>query len=87
MFDVLNVLKELYDLIVGTVETLNQTCDCINSISFDNSEIYQWLGYAHYVMGDPLYQLFTTVMLVGVGVTLWTYLLKGIAYLKSLLPW
>jgi hypothetical protein len=84
MFD---IVKEIYDLISGTIETFNTTCERIESISFEDSEIYTWLGYAHYVMGSPLYELFTSVMLIGVGVSLWTFLLKGIGYIKNLLPW
>jgi hypothetical protein len=84
MFD---IIQEIYDLVVGTVETLTTTCQRIESITFEDSEIYTWLGYAHYAMGTPLYTLFTTVILIGVGVTLWSYLLKGIGYIKNLLPW
>jgi hypothetical protein len=83
----LEILNEIYELVTGTIETLTTTCQRIESISFEDSGIYTWLGYAHYVMGSPLYELFTSVMLIGVGVTLWTYLLKGIGYIKNLLPW
>jgi hypothetical protein len=83
----IDIVKEIFDTVAATVETLNTTCENINSIDFEDSELMTWLGYAHYAMGTPLYVLFTTVTLIGVGVSLWSFMLKGISYIRNLLPW
>jgi uncharacterized protein YfbU (UPF0304 family) len=82
---------ELYDVIKDTltklVDTIVKTTEVIDSINFDGMVIVPYLGYARYVMGDVLYVTLTSLLIIGVGVTLWTYVLKGIGYLKNLLPW
>lgn len=83
----IDIVKEIFDTVQATVETLTTTCRRIESIDFEDSSILTWLGYAHYAMGTPLYVLFTTVVLIGLGVSLWSFMLKGIMYLRSLLPW
>lgn len=80
-------LASIVQLINQTIDIIINTTDRIDEITFDNTAFAEWLGYARYAMGDPLYILFTSVILISIGVTLWTYLLKGISYIRSILPW
>jgi hypothetical protein len=74
--------------LVGSVITiLIDTASNIDSINFETSVFNDYFGYARYCMGETLYMLLTTVVLIAVGVTIWSYLLKGIGMLKNLLPW
>lgn len=79
--------QNIVDIISNIINILADTATNIDSITFDSTAFADWLGYARYAMGDPLYILFTTTILISIGVTLWTYLLKGIEMIKSLLPW
>lgn len=80
-------LQQIVELANAVLETIQNTVEMLDSITFDEGFVRDYLGYAKYVLGTPLYTLLTTVILIGLGVTLWTYLLKGITYLKSLLPY
>ncbi len=80
-------LQSIVQLISDFITYVSQTADNIDSIKFESTAFADWLGYARYCMGDPLYILFTTVIEISIGVTMWTYLLKGISYIKALLPW
>lgn len=87
----IETLTALFEKIVlllnNIISTISDTADRIDSINFEESGVFNYLGYAHNAMGDPLYSLFTTVCLISLGVTMWTYLLKGIGYIKNILPW
>lgn len=81
------------DFLTKTAETIGRcvdaftgTCRRIDSVTFTDMALNDWLGYAHYVMGTPLYTLFSTVLLIAIGITIWTYVLKGIKLLLSILP-
>lgn len=86
--DFVEFLYRILELLGLAIGVINDTAARLDSIDFNNDFVFvHYLGYAKYVMGTPLYTLFTTVILIAIGVTLWTYLLKGIGYLKHLLPW
>lgn len=82
-----NFLSQLFELISNVVHIIQTTANNIDSITFNDTVFATYLGYARYVMGDPLYSLFTTVILIAIGISLWSYLLKGIGMLKNLLPY
>jgi hypothetical protein len=83
----LEFLSNIVSLIKGIIDTIVNTSDRIDSIKFDNTEFANWLGYARYAMGDSLYILFTTTVLISIGATIWGYITKGIAAIRGLLPW
>lgn len=86
--DLIEFAKQLYELVVSLLQIISSTADRLDSITFeDGSMILNYLGYAKYVMTTPLYSLFTSIVLISLGVTVWTYLLKGLGYLKNILPW
>lgn len=86
--DLIEIAQYILQLITDLIDIITGTAERIDSITFQEGNIIlQYLGYAKYVMTTPLYTMFTTVILISVGVTVWTYLLKGLGYLKNVLPW
>jgi hypothetical protein len=83
---ILEIFQELWNLVITGSSTLNETCVRLKQIDFNNIPFTHWLGYAHYMLGTPLYTMFTSVVLISLGISLWTYTLKGIGYIKSLIP-
>lgn len=81
----IEILDQLIDTISATIETLNNTCVRIDSIEFEDSLFSVYLGYAHYALGTPLYVLFTTVVLISLGVSLWSFILRFIMFLRQML--
>ena len=85
--DFLQIIDNIVQLISDVIEIITTTATNIDSITFTNTVFHEYLGYAKYAMGSTLYGLFTTVILISIGVTLWSYLLKGIGMIKNLLPY
>lgn len=83
----IDFFQNIVDIITNVISIIANTADNIDTIKFNSTAFADWLGYARYAMGDPLYIMFTTTILISIGVTLWTYLLKGVEMIKSLLPW
>jgi hypothetical protein len=83
---VLDVLGSFIEFLTGLIQIISDTASNIDHITFEKSLFKDYMGYAHYAMGTPLYTLFTTIILIAIGVTLWTYILKGIGMIRNLLP-
>lgn len=83
----LDFFQSIVSMIWTMITTINDTADRIDSITFKSSVFSDWLGYARYVMGDPVYVLFSTTLLISLGASMWTFLLKGIDMLRRILPW
>lgn len=82
----MDFFKELGNIVSSMVTSMGDAVDYLDAVEFKDSGLFQFLGYFHYVMGSANYFAFTSVMLIGLGVTLWTYTLKGIDLIRSLLP-
>lgn len=88
VLEIVDLLKGIYELATNLITVLAETTLTIDSIKFDDDQpVNQYLGYAKYVMTTPLYTLFTSMILASIGLTIYTYFLKGLNYLKVLLPW
>lgn len=86
--DLLDLFKEIATLANNLLIVMSETTSTIDSIKFDEDGIItQYLGYAKNVMTTPLYTLFTSMIMASIGITIFTYFLKGMGYLKNLLPW
>lgn len=83
----LELLAELKNIVTGVLETIVQTTDNLDSIQFDESFLATYFGYAKYAMGSTLFGLFSTVVLIALGISIWSFLLKGFGYIRNLLPW
>lgn len=86
MWDIIEFFKNLWDIVTAVVETIVLTAERIDSITFEDNGLTRYLGYARYVMGDLLYGLFTTSVLIALGLSLWTLVMKGIGLLRNFLP-
>lgn len=75
----------LIEILWNITETLTSTTEAIDSVDFENNPFADYLGYAKYVTGDPLWLMFTTVMTVSIGVTIYKTFLRGVALIKQLL--
>jgi hypothetical protein len=85
--DSLEFLQRLFDLLVSVGETIDETSRQLYSIDFENNIFTNYLGYFRYVVGSTNYTLFTTVLLIAIGISLWKYVIQGFTYIKSFLPW
>lgn len=81
----IDFFKSIVELITNLVTTISGTADRIDEITFEGSVFVDYLGYAKYAMGAPLYTLFTSIILIAIGVSLWSYLVKGVMYIRGLL--
>lgn len=84
-------LEEFITLIVDILNqssaTILDTAFKIDEINFENSIATDYLGYFHWIVGTTNYTLFTTILLISAGVTLWTTVLKGIGFVRSVTKW
>lgn len=78
-------LSSILNMFTNALETLILTADRIDSITFDNSIPSQYLGYARFVLGDTFYILFTSVVLIALGITLWSIVVKGVNYIRGII--
>lgn len=77
----------IVSLLTDIIDIVNQTVQLLNGVDFKGSIVAEYLGYIRYIFGPTLWFMFTTVLLIPLGVTIWIYCLKGIGYLKEVLPW
>lgn len=81
----IDFFKNLIELLTNIIGVLGDTANRIDEVTFDDSLFKQYLGYAKYVMGTSLFTVFTSSVLIAIGVSMWTYLIKGVFYIRSLL--
>ena len=86
MAEILDFFKMVFDLFTLPSAMLQQATDALNGVDFDKTLPAQYLGYMHFAMGNVLYSGFTGVALIMVGASLWSFILKGIDFLKSVIP-
>lgn len=83
----LEFLESVNNILNLTAETMLTTTETIDSVDFDNNIATDYLGYFRWIVGDINYQLFTTLLIVSAGVTIWTTTLKGIGFVKDVVKW
>ena len=76
----------LYHILDRFSDILIQTTNYLDGIDFSETSFAQYMGYFRYLAGDGVYIPFTTVTLIAVGVEIWKTLLKGVGWIKNLLP-
>lgn len=82
-----NLFDKMMTLALDVLFIMNKTVDLLNGIDFENSVVANYMGYARYVFGGPLWFAFTTVLLIPLGVTIYIYILKGIGYIRQVMNW
>jgi hypothetical protein len=85
--EAVNFFQKLYETVTTFLDALKKTTEYINSVSFDNSPVTQYIGYFRYAVGDELYLAFCIMIYISLGITLWKVTLAGVEKLKAILPW
>lgn len=80
------IIAKLIDILEDMISTIDSTADAIDSITFKDSFFSDYLGYVRYVLGDTFYLLFSSVVLISLGIGLFTTFLRGWQLIRSLLP-
>ena len=82
----MDFLREITQVLTIGVETISEAAEALKDYEFKASIVGQYLGHMHYAMGTPLYMMFTTAALIGIGASLWSFIIKGVNWLLDLLP-
>ena len=81
------IWQEVINVFSTTVSYLQELIDNINSIQFDtNSPIFIFQGTVRYVMGEPLYALMITFIIILGGLYIWKLVRKVIEVIEGMLP-
>ncbi|PJO40625.1 hypothetical protein [Lysinibacillus xylanilyticus] len=72
-------------ILVTIADVLLNTTDRIDAINYDDLEIVNYLGYVKYVLGDTLWFMLMSGILISIGVTVYFTFLRGIKLVKDLL--
>ncbi|PJO44004.1 hypothetical protein, partial [Lysinibacillus xylanilyticus] len=58
-------------ILVTIADVLLNTTDRIDAINYDDLEIVNYLGYVKYVLGDTLWFMLMSGILISIGVTVY----------------
>lgn len=75
----------IIQILWNIVHVLNETTDSIDSINFTDNIFTDYMGYAKYVTGEPLWIMLTSVMMISIGLTVYKTFLRGVVLIKDLL--
>lgn len=76
----MNAITQIYSNISGLPEKLD-------AITFDESFVVtQFLGLIHYVLGDPLWILFSSSLMIGIGFIMYRIAKVVINLINSIIP-
>lgn len=84
--DVISFFTELVSIFANLSESLGQATVYLDDVDFSQSFVAKYLGYARYTMGDPAYPMLMTMCLIGVAYSLWEFAVKGVTFMRNLLP-
>lgn len=88
MYDeTLDFFTRVYDIILQMLSAMNRATIYLDSIDFTESVMATYLGYFRFVAGDILFFALLTGAQIALGITLWKLLLRGVGFIKNLLPW
>lgn len=78
---------EIVNILTNVTDAINDTADYLDDIDFSNTWIFEFMGYARYVLGDVNYVMLTMICIIAIGLSVWSFLLRAVGWLKNLLPW
>lgn len=76
--------QHLIDIISLVPVTLSKATKALNDYNFDESLLTDYLGYLRYAMGSPLYILFSSISLIGIGAMLWQMVVKTVSWIMQI---
>jgi len=91
MLDFINLLKdrllEFVNILLNIVDSSDQLREVIDGVTFDGtSQIYQFFSTFRYVLGDVLYLVLTSILILGVSLLLFKMLKIGTNAILSFIP-
>ncbi|MEG6614125.1 hypothetical protein V6C42_14860 [Pseudoclostridium thermosuccinogenes] len=82
-----DVWQKILEIVNGVGSTMDELVTRLDAVQFDEDFIITtWLGTIHYILGTPLYLMFTTLLLIGSGFVLWKLIKIVINAISSLIP-
>lgn len=78
--------EKLIAILYMPLQFLSDAAKALNDYQFDDSLLYDYLGYMHYAMGTPLFMLFSSVALIFIGASLWSFIIKAINWIVEMIP-
>lgn len=85
--DIKEFFEKLFDILSNIALAMQSTITYLDAVDFRQSYIFDYLGYVRYFLGDLNFVTLTSIFIIAVGVSLWSFSLKAIGFIKELLPW
>lgn len=87
----MNWLTEIWtwisDIVNATGSNLDTLVSRIDNVQFNSDfAITKFLSLIHYILGSPLYQMFTILMEIGCGFILWKLIKIVINAISNVIP-
>lgn len=91
MLEFINGIKDkflsLIDVLLNIVSSGDNIVEILDDVTFDGtSQIYQFFSTFRYVLGDPMYLVLTTLLILGVSLLLFKMLKIGTNAILSFIP-
>ena len=78
---------ELIDILSNIISSGDNIVEILNGVTFDGTtKIYQFFSTFRYVLGDPLYLVLTSILILGVSLLLFKILKIGTNAVLSFIP-
>lgn len=82
-----SIFSKINEIVTTVGSQLDDLVTRLDDVQFDeNFAITKFLGLIHYVLGDPMYQMFCTMILIGAGFLLWKLIKIVINTVSSFIP-
>ena len=75
----------LIQILWNITTVLTDTTNNLDSITFEDNIFTDYMDYAVFVTGSPLWAMLTSVMVISIGLTVYKTFLKGVQLIKDLL--
>lgn len=81
-----NFFSKLLEILTLPPQMMAQAAESLNAFTYNETLLYDYLGYMHNAMGTPLYTLFSTFAVIGIGAMLWSMIVKAVAWFMEIAP-
>lgn len=78
--------EKVIRILTMPLEVMSDGADALNAYQFDESLLYDYLGYMHYAMGPALYGTFSAVALIFIAASLWSFIVKAVNWILEMVP-
>ena len=82
-----DTLLSLLTLIENVINSGENIIDILDDVTFDStSQIYQFFSTFRYLLGDPMYLVLTSILILGVSFLLFKLMKQGVNMILSFIP-